>query len=86
MLLRAHCVDQRLAQPGKIGGDAVHGGRGCVLTSIMLSVISSLIVAEAPSYFEAADQVGGAARQVEIAARQQLQFQFDAQRQRLALT
>jgi hypothetical protein len=46
-------VDEDLAQPGEVGGDVVDGGRGCVLTSIMLSVISSLIVAEAAVVLEA---------------------------------
>jgi hypothetical protein len=36
--------------------------------------------------FQAAEQVGGAPRQVEIALRDQLQFEFDAQRQGLAMS
>jgi hypothetical protein len=55
-----------------------------VLTSIMLSVISSLTSPNAV-VLQVAEQVGGAARQVVIALRQELQFQLDAQRQRIAL-
>ena len=77
-------VDQRLAQALEVGGDVVD--RGPRLRTDFDHALGDLEfhVAELAVVLQATEQVGRAARQVVVALREELQLQFDAQRQRVA--
>ena len=77
-------VDEDLAQTFEVGRDVVDGGARLRADLDHALGDLQLDVAERAVVLQVAEQVGGAARQVVVALRQELQFQFDAQRQRIA--
>ena len=70
---------QRIAQAGQVGGNAIDAGLrlGADLDHALGDF--QLDFTEAPVVVHAAEQVGGAAGQVVIAPRDELEFELDAQ-------